>query len=79
MAMFLADLAIMFELAMVAFGLIVWHYGQKEPARMFKLAALILLLGGLGSLVCSIYYLEKYRQNGDLEHAHCMMSSSHEM
>ena len=79
MTMFLGDLAVMSELAMVALGLIVWHYGQKEPSRMFKVAAWILILGGLGGSVCSIYYLNKYRLNGEVEHAHCMMSNSHEM
>lgn len=70
MALFLADIAFLFELALVAAGLATLHYAFKEPAALLRFAGFILVFGGIGTALCTGYYSVKYMGQGDFEHAY---------
>jgi hypothetical protein len=69
-AQFLGDLAIMFELALIAHSLVVLHQGVRQSATLLRLAGGILILGGAVGAVCSVYYYLQYRGQGAFEEAY---------
>lgn len=69
MSIFALDNTFVFELAVIAAGLITLHRAGKEsPANLLRAAGLILFLGGLSTMVCTVYYGLKYSRQGDFDH-----------
>ena len=68
MAQFLSDIAGMLEIFAVAAGLLLLHRASKEaPARLMKVAAVVLLLGGVAVGLCTASYWFKYQKAGMFE------------
>ena len=67
MAMFLLDLVFMLEIAVIASGLIVLHFSRREKSQLLKVTAGILMVAGVGTMVCTLGYAFKYRSQGVFE------------
>lgn len=70
MAQFLGDIAGILEIITVAAGLMILHRGRTDGAGLVKLAGVVLIVGGLGSGLCTGYYWVKYQQSGAFETAY---------
>lgn len=73
MAQFLGDIAWMLELFAVAWGFVLLHRAAKEaPAKLLQLAGWVLVLGGIGTALCTGYYWFSYQGRGhfDAPHGH---------
>lgn len=65
MTQFNADIAGILEIMAVAAGFVLLHFSKKEaPAPMLKIAALILIIGGLSAGACTAYYWFSYQSAG---------------
>ena len=79
MAQFLGDIAWMLELFAIASGLVLLHVATIESHTKFLQAAgWLLVLGGLGTALCTGYYWFSYRAQGhfDVVHARTPMPMS---
>ena len=56
MGMFLADLAFAVELITIALGFYFLYLAKREKSQEIKIGAYILLVGGIGAIVCTTYY-----------------------
>ncbi len=72
MAQFLGDIAFLFEMLLVAGGLVLLHHSRRQGAGLLRAAALVLLLTGAGTALCTTYFWLRYHGSGDFEHAHAM-------
>lgn len=70
MAMFMAHIAVILEILTAAAGLVALHYAARHKAKLIKMAGILLLIFGFGSLVCTWYYAGKYFFMGHFEHAY---------
>ena len=75
MAQFTADIAGMLEIFAIAGGLVLLHVARKDEggARLLSLAGWLLIVGGVGSGLCTIAYWVMY-QNAGMFDAHHMSS-----
>ncbi len=75
MAQFLGDLAFLFELFAVAAGLVLLHQARDTAKPGFlRVAAWLLVAGGVGGAACTSYYWLRYQSRGDFDAAHGMTS-----
>jgi hypothetical protein len=85
MAQFLGDIAGMLEILTFGLGLVVLHHAQAQQSTLLKLAALVMLVGSLGSGICTTYYWVDYQQAGvfssdaQLGHGHTDSGSAHQL
>jgi hypothetical protein len=75
MAMFTAHIAIMLEVLALAAGLIALHYAAKENAKLIRFAGIILIIFGLGSLICTWFYAGKYYLQGGYDQIYATSSA----
>lgn len=75
MTAFLASIAFLLAVALVAAGLLTLHRSRSENSALITTAAIVLLLGGLCGVYCSSYYFLKYYFAGELESAAPMSAS----
>jgi heme A synthase len=70
MTAFLASIAFLLAVALLAAGLLTLHRSRSENSPgLVTTAAIVLLLGGLCGIFCSSYYFLKYYFAGELESA----------
>lgn len=70
MTQFLGGIAGMLEIFAIAAGFILLHLAAKAPpAKLLKVAAIILIVGGIGSGLCTGYYWFKYQRAGHFDRA----------
>lgn len=69
MLMFVAEIAFLLELIVIAAGLVLLNKAKKESAGSLKLASWILILGGVGTVICTWYYSFKYGAQGAFDTA----------
>ncbi len=70
MAMFLAEITFLLELALFVAGLILLYKARKETSKLLKWAAAVLIIGSLGTITCTAYYSLKYFNQGAFESAY---------
>lgn len=76
MAQFLGDIAFLLEMVLVAGGLVLLHRSRQEAAGLLRAAALVLLLAGAGTAICTSYFWFRYHGQGDFDRAHPMPMGS---
>ena len=69
MAQFLGDIASVLELFAIAGGLVLLHFARKESSALLKVAAIILIVGGILAGACTITYWLHYQASGQFNHA----------
>ncbi len=83
MAMFQLDIAFLLELALLAAGLVLLHFGKQETAPLLRAAGVLLVVGSVLTAACTGYYGVRYHVQGGFDHAypphHEMMEPRHEM
>lgn len=67
MAMFLAELVFLFELALFSSGLLVINKAIKEKSKLTKTAGYVMVVGSLLTAACTGYYSLKYHFQGGFE------------
>ena len=68
MSIFQLDTAFILEVASVAAGLITLHKAAKEPpAGLLRAAGFLLIVAGILSAACTVYFGIKYRGQGDFD------------
>ena len=68
MSIFQLDTAFILEVASVAAGLITLHKAANEPpAGLLRAAGFLLIVAGILSAACTIYYGIKYLDQGDFD------------
>lgn len=82
MAQFLGDIAWMLELFAIAGGLTLLHTASIENrTKLLKAAGWLLIVGGLGTAVCTGYFWLSYHAQGHFDAAHghdsTMMTGPH--
>lgn len=71
MAQFLGDIAFLLELFAVTGGLcLLYLAGQRAGAGLLRLAAYLLIAGGIAGALCTGYYWFKYQAAGDFDRAY---------
>jgi|GEM_PF-1193107 len=71
MAQFLGDIAWMLELFAVAGGLVLLHLAATEaPTKLLRTAGWLLVLGGVGTALCTGYYWFTYQAQGHFDSGH---------
>lgn len=76
MAEFMSDLTFVFELFAIAGGLVLLDRAAASGGGYTRLAGWILVVGGIGTSLCTGYFWLKYHEQGDFDHAyspHMMM------
>lgn len=76
MAQFLGDIAFLFEMVLVAGGLVLLHRGRQQGAGLLRVASVVLLLAGAGGALCTTYFWFRYHGQGDFDHAYPMAMAS---
>lgn len=76
MAQFLGDIAFLLEMVLVAGGLVLLHRSRQEGAGLLRAAALVLLLAGAGTAICTSYFWFHYHGQADFDHAYPMPMAS---
>ncbi len=69
MAQFIGDIAFLFELGLVAVGIVLIHFGRERSAGMLRTAGWILVIGALGTAICTSVFWFRYLQAGDFDRA----------
>lgn len=64
MAMYLAELVFLVELALLAAGLVLLYKAHKEASVLLKTAAILLIIGSIGTAICTTYFSLKYYKQG---------------
>jgi len=67
MTMFFAEFVFSFELIVIALGLIVYYKAGEKNAPPLKLAAYVLIIGGVLAISCTSYFSFKYFNQGEFE------------
>lgn len=71
MSQFNADIAGILEVIAVAAGFVLLHFGKRDDATlMLKVAALILIVGGISIGACTAYYWFSYQSAGAFSATH---------
>ncbi|MDX2224130.1 MAG: hypothetical protein SFV21_15375 [Rhodospirillaceae bacterium] len=70
MANFIGDIALVLSIALFCTGLIVWDTAQRPAAVLSRVAAVVMIVGGLSMSVCVAYYWLTYRFAGQFETAY---------
>ena len=70
MAMFLAEIAFLLELALFAAGLVLWHRGREATAGLLRTAGAVLVVGAALTAVCTGYFSVRYHVQGEFDHAY---------
>lgn len=76
MLMFTAHIAIMLEVLALATGLVALHYAAKENAKLIRFAGMILIVFGLGNMICTWVYAGKYYLQGGYEQPYAASSKT---
>lgn len=76
MAQFLGDIAFLFEMVLIAGGLVLLHRGRQEGAALLRVAAIVLLLAGAAGALCTTYFWFRYHRQGDFDRAYPMATAS---
>lgn len=76
MAQFLGDIAFLFEMVLLAGGLVLLHRGRQEGAGLLRVAAIVLLLAGAAGALCTTYFWFRYHGQGDFDRAYPMATAS---
>jgi len=69
MLMFVAEIAFLLELAVIAAGLYLLAKARKDSSNLVKLAGWILIVGGIGTALCTWYFSAKYAGQGAFDTA----------
>ena len=69
MAQFAGDIAFLFELALVAAGLVLLEFGRQRSAALVRTAGWILVVGATATALCTGYFWFRYHAAGDFDHA----------
>lgn len=69
MAMFLADIAFMLELALLVAGLYLFHSAKGNGSNLLRLAAFLAVIGSISGMACTGYYSMKYHFQGNFDSA----------
>jgi len=69
---FLGDIAFIFDVVLLAAGLITYHWAKKEKSQLLKGAAWMMIVTAVLAVICTGYYWMSYYQAGMFE-AHNMM------
>lgn len=75
MAQFLGDIAFLFEMVLIAGGLVLLHRGRQEGAGLLRVAAIVLLLAGTAGALCTTYFWFRYHGQGDFDRAYPMATA----
>lgn len=70
MAMFLAEIAFLLELALFAAGLVLWHKGREATAGLLRGAGAVLVVGAVLTSLCTGYFSVRYHVQGEFDHAY---------
>lgn len=70
MAMFTFHIAVILQAMAIATGLVAMHYAHQLRAKLIKTAGVLLVVLGVGGILCSGYYAAKYFFMGHYEHAY---------
>lgn len=74
MAMFLAEIAFLLELALFAAGLVLWHRGREATAGPLRTAGALLVVGAALTAVCTGYFSVRYLVQGEFDHAYAVQT-----
>ena len=69
MAQFMGDMAFLLELGLVAAGLVLLHVGGERSASLLRAAGWILIVGAVGTALCTGYFWFRYHRAGDFDRA----------
>ncbi len=69
MAQFLGDIAFLLELALVAAGLLLLQVARERSAPLLRGAGWLLVVGAIGTALCTGYFWFRYYQIGDFDRA----------
>ncbi|WP_138380345.1 hypothetical protein [Luteithermobacter gelatinilyticus] len=69
---FLGDIAFMVDVAVLASGLIVLHFAQKENSSLMKWAAWVMIVTGTLAAICTGAYWAYYYFEGVYDVQHMM-------
>ena len=69
MTMFIAEIAFLFELALIAWGLLILSKAETRDNKYRKWAAYILLIGSILTLLCTSFFSMKYMAQGGFDQA----------
>lgn len=67
MNQFTADIAGILEIAVIAAGLITLHFANKERSIILKVAAGLMIVGGIAAGSCTTYWWLQYYNKGAFE------------
>lgn len=68
MNQFTADIAGILEIAVIAAGLIILYFADKEKSALLKSAAWLMIIGGVAVGLCTTYWWFTYHGRGYFEH-----------
>jgi len=69
MLMFVAEIAFLLELTAIAGGLCLLDKGRKDKSKLVNWAGWLLIVGGIGTALCTWYYSVKYAAQGAFDTA----------
>lgn len=69
MIMYLSEIVFLLELALFATGLVLLYKARKERSKLLKFAAIMLIVGSIGTVICTGYYSLKYYNQGAFDTA----------
>jgi len=69
MLMFVAEIAFLLELALIAWGLLILGKPDTKDNKYRKLAGWILIIGSILTMICTWYFSIKYMGQGGFEQA----------
>lgn len=62
--MFIADIAVTLQIALIGLGYVVLHYSGKENSFYMKIGALLMIVGGILGVICTTTGMLKYHAAG---------------
>jgi len=62
--MFTADIAVTLQIAMIGMGFVVLHFSKKENSDYMKAGALLMIIGGILGILCTVTWTLKYHAMG---------------
>jgi hypothetical protein len=70
MAMFLAEISFLLEVALFAAGLVLWHKGREGAVGLVRAAGVVLVVGASLTALCTGYFSIRYHVQGEFDHAY---------
>ena len=67
MNQFTADVAGILEIAVIAAGLITLYFANKERSGLLRIAAGVMIIGGIAVGACTTYWWLKYYNKGSFD------------